>query len=46
MPTVHGSTINAVNRRKLSPDAANASRLVRFETGSSVEDEFARCPQA
>ena len=46
MLTAHGSAISAVNPRKDNPDAANASRLVRFETGNSDEDEFARCPQA
>ena len=33
----HGSAISAANAAKLSPLAANASRLVRFETGSSSE---------
>ncbi len=46
MLTAHGSAISAVNPRKDRPEAVNARRLVRFETGSSVEDEFARCPQA
>ena len=37
-----GSAISAANRVKESPAAASASRLVRLETGSSSEAEFAR----
>src|SRR4051794_14103604 len=39
--TTHGSAISAVNPRNVSPDAAKASRLVRFETGSRVDAELA-----
>jgi hypothetical protein len=42
----HGSAISAAKRPKVSPLAANASRLVRLETGSSSDAEFARCVHA
>ncbi len=41
-----GSTISAAKCRNESPLAWNASRLVRFETGSSSEAELARCAHA
>lgn len=41
-----GSAISPANRVKVSPLAANASRLVRLETGSSSEPELARCAHA
>ena len=44
--STHGSTINAAKCPKDRPLAANASRLVRFDTGSSSEPLFARCVQA
>src|ERR1700738_174321 len=37
MRTVHGSAIRPANRKKLTPLALNANRLVRFDTGSSSE---------
>ena len=46
MATSHGSAISAAKRVKLSPLAANASRLVRLDTGSSNEAVFARWVQA
>ena len=46
MATSHGSAISAAKRVKLSPLAANASRLVRLDTGSSDEAVFARWVQA
>lgn len=42
----HGSAISAANRVKLSPLAANASRLVRLDTGRSREAVLERCVQA
>ena len=44
--STHGSTISAVNRPKDSPDAPNASRFVRFDTGSSSEPLLASRVQA
>ena len=41
-----GSAMSAAKRGNESPLAANASRLVRLETGSSSEAEFARCGEA
>src|SRR6266550_2672247 len=38
----HGNDISAVNRTNESPRAAKASRLVRLDTGSSSDAEFAR----
>ena len=46
MATSHGSAISAAKRVKLSPLTANASRLVRLETGSSSEAVFDRWVQA
>ena len=46
MTASHGSAISAANRPNARPLAANASRLVRLETGSSSEPELARCAQA
>ena len=46
MATSHGSAISAAKRVKLSPLAANASRLVRLETGSSREAVFDKWVQA
>ena len=46
MATSQGSAISAANRVKLRPLAANASRLVRLETGSSSEAVFDRWVQA
>lgn len=46
MLTSHGSAISAANRPNDSPDAATASRFVRFDTGSSSDAEFARCVHA
>src|SRR5580693_2606263 len=42
MTASQGSAISAANRPKASPVAANASRLVRLDTGSSRDAEFAR----
>ena len=42
MAASQGTAISAANRVKLSPLAANASRLVRLETGSSSEAVFDR----
>ncbi len=42
----HGAAINALNRVNDSPAALNASRLVRFDTGSSSEAVFDRCAVA
>src|ERR1700758_2617055 len=44
--TSHGSVISAANRTKVNPLAENASRLVRFDTGSSSEPVFDKCVQA
>ena len=44
--TSHGSPISAAKRGKLNPLAANASRLVRLETGSSSEAVLDRWVQA
>ena len=44
--TSHGSAISKVNSTKPRPVAANASRLVRFDTGISVDAEFARVREA
>src|SRR6266851_1303704 len=41
-----GSAISAAKRVKLNPLAANASRLVRLETGSSTDAVFDRWVQA
>ena len=41
-----GSAISAAKRVNESPLASNASRLVRFETGSSSEALLARCVHA
>ena len=38
----HGSAISAANRPNASPLAANASRFVKLDTGSSSDPEFAR----
>ena len=46
MAAVQGSAISAPKRAKESPLAWNASRLVRFETGSSSDAELARCVHA
>ena len=46
MATSHGSAISAAKRVKLSPLAANASRLVRLETGSSRDAVFDKWVQA
>ncbi len=43
---IHGTAISAANPAKLSPLAANASRFVRLETGSSSDAELARWVQA
>ncbi len=40
--TTHGSTMSAVNRPKEIPAALKASRLVRFDTGSSSDPLLAR----
>src|SRR5579884_1324992 len=40
--TSHGVTISAVKPRKDRPETPKASRLVRLETGNSVDAEFAR----
>ena len=42
MTSSQPGAISSANRGKDSPLAANASRLVRLETGSSSEAEFAR----
>ena len=42
----HGAAIRPANEVKLSPLAENASKLVKFDTGSSSDAEFARCVQA
>lgn len=42
----HGRAISSANRPNATLLAVNASRLVRFETGSSSDPEFARCVQA
>ena len=44
--TSHGSAIKPPNRANESPLARNASRLVRFETGSSSDALLARCEHA
>ena len=41
--TSHGSAISAAKRVNDRPLASNASRLVRFETGSSSDALLARC---
>src|SRR3954469_11786465 len=41
-----GSAITPANPRKVSPLAANASRLVKLDTGSSSDAELARCADA
>jgi len=41
-----GSAINPAKCQNDSPVAATASRLVRFDTGSSSDAELARCPTA
>ena len=46
MAASHGSPIAAVKPVRLSPLTENASRLVRFDTGSSSDAEFARCVHA
>src|ERR1019366_6505259 len=46
MTASQGSAISAANRGKASPLAANASRLVRLDTGSSSDAELARCVHA
>ncbi len=46
MTASQGSAISAANRPKASPLAANASRLVRLDTGSSSDAEFARWAHA
>jgi hypothetical protein len=46
MATSHGATINPANRVNVNPLAANASRFVRFETGSSSEAVLAKCVHA
>ncbi len=46
MTASHGRTINPAKPRNVSPDAENASRLVRFETGSRIDAELDRCPHA
>ena len=45
MAASQGTAINAANRPKASPLAANASRLVKLDTGSS-DAELARCVHA
>nr|BFE73843.1 hypothetical protein GCM10020092_071440 [Actinoplanes digitatis] len=44
--TSQGSVISAAKRVKVSALAANASRFVRLETGSSSEAVFDRWVQA
>lgn len=44
--TSQGSVISRANRVKLTPLASKASRLVRFDTGSSSEAVFDRCAHA
>ena len=46
MAASHGSAISAAKCPNASPLAANASRLVKFDTGSSSDAELARCVQA
>ena len=46
MTASHGSAISAANRANDTPLASNASRFVRFETGSSSDALLARCEQA
>lgn len=41
-----GSVINAAKRPNDNPDAVNASRFVRFDTGNSTEPLFASRAQA
>jgi hypothetical protein len=41
-----GSTISAAKRANETSTAWKASRLVRFDTGSSSDAELARCEQA
>ncbi len=44
--TSHGPAISRLNRVNESPAVANASRLVRLETGSSSDAVFDRCAVA
>ena len=44
--TTHGNAINAVKCKNVKPVAAKAMRLVRFDTGRSVDAEFDRCALA
>ena len=46
MTTSHGRAISAAKWPNASPLAANASRLVRLDTGSSSDAELARCVHA
>ena len=46
MAASQGSAMAAVKLPRLSPLTVNASRLVRFDTGSSSDAELARCAQA
>jgi hypothetical protein len=46
MAQSQGSVMSAAKPVNDRPDAAKASRLVRLDTGSSCEAEFARCVQA
>ena len=46
MAASHGSAISPANRPNDSPLAEKARRLVRFDTGSSSDAEFARCVHA
>src|SRR5690348_9942479 len=46
MAASQGTAMSAANRPKASPLVANASRLVRLDTGSSRDAELARCVQA
>src|SRR3984893_4733910 len=46
MATSHGAAINAAKRVKDIPALENASRFVRFDTGSNSEAVFARCALA
>src|SRR6478735_653263 len=42
----HGPAISPANPTNVSPDAWNASRLVRFDTGSNSDAVFDRCAAA
>src|SRR5438132_494586 len=44
--TNQGGPISAANRANDRPEPANASRLVRLDTGNSNDAEFARCVHA